>query len=485
MSRAQWLRSAVLAGGGGVITLTSALTATSAFADDTALVMGGSGIPIPPPTYVEGINQLYLDCHPPACAIDPLATPEGLYPIIGGPKELTLDQSVAQGDTILNNAIAGQLADGNAVTVFGYSQSAVIATEEMANITNGTAGIDPAKDQLSFVLIGDPNNPNGGMLERADIPPGTDPTIPSLGVTFNGATPVTEYPTAIYTGEYDGFADFPKYPINLLSDLNALLGILFVHTQYPDLTQAQLDSAVQVPTSVGYDGATTYWMIPTADLPLLDPLRSIPGIGPVMADLLQPDMEVLVNLGYGDPAYGWVNGDANVPTPAGLFPSLADLEKVPALLATGAEQGIQKAISDLQDPSQLFSTADNPLLKLLETPYFASVASEDISIPPTSDTLTGIVNAFSDAASNLYGTLLPSADIVNALTTTLPAEDATIFAYELGQGNLLDAIGMPIAADVALVPLAGLFEIAAVGEGALIAALDLASPFVDVSSLIP
>lgn len=152
---------------------------------------------------------------------------------------------------------------------------------------------------------------------------------------------------------------------------------------------------------------------------------------------------------------------------------------------TGTTEGIHHALSDLQNPSQLLSLANNPLLTLVETPYFTAVASEDISLPTTSDTVSGIVNALSDASSNLYGTLLPTADIVNAVTTTLPAEDAAIFADELGQGHLLDAIGLPLAADVALLPLAGLFEIAAVGEGVLIAALDAASPVVDVSSLLP
>jgi hypothetical protein len=93
------------------------------------------------------------------------------------------------------------------------------------------------------------------------------------------------------------------------------------------------------------------------------------------------------------------------------------------------------------------------------------------------------VNAFSLASSELYSALLPTADIANAVLTTLPAEDASLFAYELGQGDLIDAIGLPIAADFALLPLAGLFEIATVGESALIAGLDLVSPFVDVSSL--
>ncbi len=30
--------------------------------------------------------------------------------------------------------------------------------------------------------------------------------------------------------EYDGFADFPQYPINVLADINAILGILYHHS---------------------------------------------------------------------------------------------------------------------------------------------------------------------------------------------------------------------------------------------------------------
>jgi hypothetical protein len=54
---------------------------------------------------------------------------------------------------------------------------------------------------------------------------------------------------------------------------------------------------------------------------------------------------------------------------------------------------------------------------------------------------------------------------------------------DAAQGDYLDAIGIPLAADTALVPLAGLFEIGTVGESLLIGGLDLFSPFVDLSSL--
>ena len=65
---------------------------------------------------------------------------------------------------------------------------------------------------------------------------------------------------------------------------------------------------------------TTYYMIPTETLPLLEPLRAIPYIGNPLADLLQPDLTYLVNWGYGDPACGYSTGPANVVTPFGFLP---------------------------------------------------------------------------------------------------------------------------------------------------------------------
>ena len=105
--------------------------------------------------------------------------------------------------------------------VFGYSQSATIATNEISALM---AAGSPYQGQLSFMLIGDPNNPVGGILERF---PGF--YIPFLDVAFNGATPPNSpYPTSIYTIQYDGIADAPQYPLNVVSDLNAVHGLLRV-----------------------------------------------------------------------------------------------------------------------------------------------------------------------------------------------------------------------------------------------------------------
>jgi hypothetical protein len=45
-----------------------------------------------------------------------------------------------------------------------------------------------------------------------------------------------------------------------------------------------------------------------------------------------------------------------------------------------------------------------------------------------------------------------------ALGITLPQYDATLFVDGLQSGNLVDAIGLPIAADIGLVPYQLLFD---------------------------
>ena len=44
---------------------------------------------------------------------------------------------------------------------------------------------------------------------------------------------------------------------------------------------------------------TTYYLIPTANLPLLDPLRLIAVLGNPLADLLQPFLRPFIDFGYG------------------------------------------------------------------------------------------------------------------------------------------------------------------------------------------
>jgi hypothetical protein len=442
-----------------------------------AIVFGGSGIPIPHQNYIDAVNERYIQPDHPGFTPQALFTPEGLQPFTGV-KDLPLDKSMAEGLTLLDAALKQQLDAGHDVVLYGYSQSASIDTLEERNLLDLPADERPDPDQLSFVLLGNPNAPNGGLLSRFDHPAlqdadGNGPTIPSLGVTFNGATPDDIYPTENYTLEYDGFADFPRYPINLLADLNAIAGIQYVHSQYPMLTDEQLDDATLLPGSTDYTGAlpdgaeaaeaTNYWMVSTDTLPLLAPVQSIPVLGQPLYDLLEPDLRILVNLGYGSIDHGWDAGPANVPTAFDLFPTDLDWGDVLTALGDGAQKGIHDFIDDLGSlslPGASDVGADGAAFTLDSLPSF-----------------TDIVNAFSGAASAAYAVLLPTADIANALLTTLPANSVQIFLSELGQGNLLDAVGLPIAASVGLTSLGAGFELISIENALAEISAELSSVF--------
>jgi hypothetical protein len=435
---------------------------------ELTLFLGPTGVPIPSSTYVTNANSLYVRS---TNALQALFTPEELYPLTGV-KSMTLNSSVKEGLTILNNAITQQLqSPSNTLTVFGYSQSAIIASLEMQKLA-ALGPLAPSANQLNFVLVGNEMNPNGGLLARF---PGL--SIPSLGLTFYGGTPAdTIYPTSIYTLEYDGFADFPQYPLNFLADLNAVTGILFVHTTYvnpflgmPAVTQTQVDNAIPLSTTPGYyanGGVTHYYMIPTQNLPLLDPLRYIPVIGNPIADLLQPDLTVLVNLGYGNPDYGWSTGYANVTTPFGLAPHVG-ASVVLGDLATGTHQGIQAFNADLANPP-------TPLKLPPSTPP-----------TPVTPTPLNIANTIASVVSTDYAVLLPTADTALGFVTTIPAYDATLFVGQLLQGNLINAIGYPIAADVGLATVAGLVEFAVIGSAVSSSVNDIYSLILGIEGLIP
>ena len=260
----------------------------------------------------------------------------------------------------------------------------------------------------------------------------------------------------------------------MLSDLNSLAGIYYVHPTYENLTPTQISSATLLPGSESLgtpNSLTNYYMIPTANLPLLDPLRAIPVVGNPLADLMQPDLTYLVNMGYGNPLYGYPTGPANVPTPFGLFPPLSSFQELPGLLASGAGQGVQNFIGDftgtgpnpvaLPSLSSLTGPSSGPSVVSTMLPSPAELLSA-LSPVSVADDVYNAVNALSLAASDAYSTLLPTAYVANALLTTLPAYDLTLFAAGLQSGNLLEAIGQPIATDAYLIPLAGAFELFAV-----------------------
>jgi hypothetical protein len=388
--RLRWLAGGLLSGAGaGLLVLTSAMNPAFAFGIDATLIMGGTEEPDPGPPYAMDVNVDYIvpnlpNIYPATTdTTTVLPTSEQFFPLPGF-SELTFGQSVVQGLHDLQTAIATDA--GTDTIVFGYSQSATIATDELDEIANGTVPNPPSPADLAFVLVGDPNNPDGGVLERFD-----GFYVPGFNIPFNGATPDLAYPSDIYTIQYDGAADFPQYPLNILSDVNAILGLLYDH-DYPDLTPTQVGTAVVEAVSPGA-GDTTYYFIPTQTLPLLDPLVQA-GAPQWLIDLLTPDLRVLVDMGYGSIGSSFGDEYANLPTPASLF-ELVNPITVTSDLLTGAEQGVTAALVD----GGLLPESDMP-----DTYPFVPSLDPDLSISlgqPSETLISALAGAIGSALYDL------------------------------------------------------------------------------------
>jgi hypothetical protein len=355
------------------VQLVDVTSADSPLGDGTALLMGGTSIPQPSQLYLDAADALYLQPRGFTGTLQSLFTPEDVSPT-----------SETRGEQILDSTILQKFDDGdvtaqNPLVVFGYSQSASISSAVMREL----AGQGVPSNDVHFVLIGDPDNPAGGSeVANSDLSP--------QYLMANVATPNDLYPTDVYTHEYDGVADFPKYPINLLSDLNAALGFIYEHGTYLSLTPEQISDAIQLPTTAA-DTMVNYYIIPSESLPLLDPLRLIPIIGQPLYDLLEPDTQILVNLGYGSIDQGWASGDADLVSASGLLPTDLNLDDVLTALGNGLQTGVSDFIADLGNPDtyQITPLVQNPsLLEVGEAGYLYGFL--DTPTPTLSEALQGI-----------------------------------------------------------------------------------------------
>src|SRR6201999_120771 len=143
--------------------------------------------------------------------------------------------------------------------------------------------------------------------------------------------------------QYDAFADFPLYPLNVFADLNAVLGFIYVHMYALDVSLAP-DPSTSPPIKSQY-GDTTYYFFETQDLPLFGPLRTL-GVPESVIDVVEPLFRVLVELGYDRSIPPWQ------PTPARLIPPL-DPAKVKGDLVDAIGEGITNAAALIGAPAPL------------------------------------------------------------------------------------------------------------------------------------
>ena len=346
-------------------TVTAAVTLTA-----TALIVPGTATPNPAnvPDYMQNAVDYYISPTTESCALECLPEPvpyiAQFWPFPwegwGGLTGAKFDVSVASGVTQLTSDLVGPYNPGadSPIVIFGYSQGATVATDEKSQLSKLSAA-DQAN--IDFVLIGSPNRPNGGLFERLAMLG----TIPILDATMGVPTPTdTAMSTVDIAFQYDGVADFPLYPINLIADLNAIAGFWYTHGSYlspnggnvdelPNgLTPAELATAIADPANQqntpGSD--TTYVLIPTPNLPLLQPLRDFGKatgtefLTTPLIDLIQPALRVLIETGY-DRSLPYAS-----PAPFRLIPRVNPIT-VAIDLVNAVGEGLSAAIHDITAPA--------------------------------------------------------------------------------------------------------------------------------------
>jgi hypothetical protein len=207
--------------------------------------------------------------------------------VIGG---MPYDSSQMEGVAALERAIRG-VDSGSKVVVVGYSASAGVVTKQLRVLQDRREqGLSaPSPDDLSFVVMGNPNRPNGGILSRL-----AGLYVPRpVGATFDGPTPTTDYQLLDVSWQYDPISDLPLHPFNALADVNALVAFLTRHSFYYDADPTDPASVLSDVTV----GNTRYLTLKREHLPVLEPLYAIGILNPIL-DAVEPALRYVIDLAY-------------------------------------------------------------------------------------------------------------------------------------------------------------------------------------------
>lgn len=343
----------------------------------TPLIVPGTGTPNPQDSnnYMANAVSYYVQpsggCGAEACAA-PVAVPyiAQFWPIPlagwGGLEGAKWNVSVASGVTRLTSELVGTNNPGatHPVVVFGYSQGATVASIVKGNLADLT---DEQKQNLSFVLIGNPNRPDGGLFERLAILG----TVPILDATFGQPTPTdTGIETYDIAMQYDGVADAPSWVLNPLALANALAGFQYVHGTYldprgddpatatpygytPEQVRAAIENAQESCTAANHcqkvEGSDTYYItLPAKTLPIMQPLLDLGAATGTSAlvvplvDLVSPMTQTLIETGY-------TRTDYSTPTPFQLLPRFNPAKLVTDLV-NDIPEGVRAALNPGLDP---------------------------------------------------------------------------------------------------------------------------------------
>lgn len=217
--------------------------------------------------------------------------------------------SIPEGATNLYKAVYDHEATlGTPLTIGGVSKGAPSVIEALrmleADRENPASGkVPPSPDQMNVIVYGAPSKVYYTLVQYR-------PTIP-----------VTPYDVVLISAEYDGVADFPDNPFNILAVLNAYEGGDMLHVDSAFTTNFTTDS-MHYKVETNADGGTlTTIVIPYTDpiLPLLYP-RLEAGGDPVKLAKLSAVLKPIIDSAYKRNRIfqkpKWKDGLVTIPLPA-------------------------------------------------------------------------------------------------------------------------------------------------------------------------
>jgi hypothetical protein len=257
----------------------------------TAIVLSGvshaeEAVLVPGATVFKQINPLY-------------PTVAKTYPDIGihfhddaSPQVIQYSQNALASDKAIADGVeqtikAVREVDGP-VVVIGESMGSMVAARVARELAASPDA--PSKDDIRFVLIAPPE---AGAAEYFKV--GT--YIPVLNYRVS-RVPESPYDTTVVIGEYDGWADPPDRPWNLVALANAGAGIAFVHgppISAADPATVPKENVTVVKNSAG--GTVTTYFVPTEHLPLTQPLRLV-GVPDKVVDRVDKVLRPIIDAGY-------------------------------------------------------------------------------------------------------------------------------------------------------------------------------------------
>lgn len=197
-----------------------------------------------------------------------------------------VDAAVAMGRASLDEQIKNAAANGDPVVIAALSEGTLVINRELAHLATDSSA--PRPDLLSFALFASPET---GLFDIY-LPAGAH--MPVVNYTKQNLAE-SQYDVSVVFRQYDAWGDPPDRPWNLVSVVNSLFGMLYLHDGTAVASRSDVVEVSSVTSKLG--GTTTTYMVPSPTLPLLIPLQQL-GLPQRLVGTLNAALKPIVDAGY-------------------------------------------------------------------------------------------------------------------------------------------------------------------------------------------